>query len=103
MSKCINALMISPQPTLSWTGFEVELVNVGFSLVGGSFKNKIMYSHSIHSPNATINPTVLYGLRGIVNPRIEIDVSISATRMLAGGPSKVPNVLVEESMDSTFF
>ena len=102
MSKCINALMISPQPTSSWTGI-VELVNVGFSLVGGSFKNKIMYSHSIHSPNATINPTVLYGLRGIVKPRIEIDESISATRMLAGGPSKVPNVLVEESMDSTFF
>ena len=57
----------------------------------------------MNSPNATINPTVLYGLRGIVKPRIEIDESISATKMLAGGPSKVPNVLVEESMDSTFF
>ena len=43
------------------------------------------------------------GLSGIVNPRIEIDESISATNRFAGGPSKEPNVLVKDSMDSICF
>ena len=94
-SKSVRAVVISFHPTFFFAVFSVSFFVAVSIFVGGSIKNIAVAMNNIVSPNANINPAILYGLIGITPKKLKETL---ATRVLIKGPKIIPTERVMDIM-----